>query len=115
MNTIVESKTVEVPSSEGPIHAIMVAANITEIATLREFVGQVAERVKVQRLISPPTTDHLLVTVRGEAPAASLKLLWKEHVALDPVLRALMGKMRVADLVRAGATGPALEKVSLIG
>lgn len=114
LNEIVEIKTVQAGAPDQPIFAIMIAANVAEPQTLREFVAQLVEKFTLQRMISPPTTTHLLVSIRGETTAEAVKALWKDCVAADHVVGVLMGKMLVADVVRAGRTGPAVEQLSLL-
>jgi hypothetical protein len=113
-NHIVEIKTVQGGSREEPIFAIMLAANVLEPASLRAFVAELVETFKAQRMISPPETSHLLISIRGETSAGDVKAAWNELVATDEVLRFFVSQLRVADVVRAARTGPALEQVSLL-
>jgi hypothetical protein len=113
-NQIVEVKTIEAGTPEEPIFAVMIAANVLDPTELRPFVAEIVEQFKMQRMISPPATTHLLLSVRGDTTAAAIKALWDEWAAVDPVVTFFMTQMLVADVVRAGRTGPALEQVSLL-
>jgi hypothetical protein len=113
-NQIVEVKTIQAGTADEPIFAVMIAANVLDATDLRPFVAEIVEQFKVQRMISPPSTTHMLLSVRGDTTAAAIKALWDELAAADPVVRFFMTQMLVADVVRAGRTGPALEQVSLL-
>jgi hypothetical protein len=113
MNAIVETKTVELAPGSG-VFAIMIAANVLDPATLEGFVSELAERFKAQKLLSPPNTSHFLLSVRGETTAAAIKALWVARGAADMVLSVMMNGLAVADIVRAGRTGPPLEQLSLL-
>jgi len=113
-NQIVEVKTIQAGTPEVPIFAVMIAANVLDPTNLRPFVGEIVEQFKMQRMMSPPSTTHMLLSVRGETTAAAIKAVWDELVADDPVVRFFMTQMLVADVVRAGRTGPALEQLSLL-
>jgi hypothetical protein len=89
-NEIVEAKTIVAGPPDAPIHALMIAANMTDPSTLPAFVAEIVERFKMQRMISPPTTSHYLLSLRGETTAAAIRALWAQHVAKDPVLAAFM-------------------------
>lgn len=114
-NEVVQLKTVQAGSPEKPTYVVMLAANVLDLGTLREFVGEMVEKVKMQRMMSPPTTTHLLVTVIGEGfTAATLKALWKETAANDEIVAFFLSQMLVADIVHAGLNGTASDQVSLL-
>jgi ATP-dependent Clp protease adapter protein ClpS len=114
-NEVVQLKTAEAGSPEKPTYVVMLAANVFDLATLREFVGEMIEKVKMQRMMSPPTTTHLLVTVVGEGfTAATLKALWSETAANDQILAFFLSQMLVADIVHAGLSGAGSDQVSLL-
>jgi hypothetical protein len=114
-NEIVQLETVQAGPHEKPTYVVMVAANVFDVGTLREFVPEMIEKMKMQRMMSPPTTTHLLVTIIGEGfTAAVVKALWKEAAANDQVLKVFMSQMLVADIVHAGSSGSATDQVSLL-
>lgn len=113
-NEIVDVKTVQAGPQGSPIYAIMIAANVVDPSTLAPFVADLVDKFKVQRMISPPTTTHFLLSVRGETTAAAIQSLWREHVAKDQVLSTFWKMLKVADVVRAERTGPAVEQLSLL-
>ncbi|MFT3710019.1 MAG: hypothetical protein QM817_20495 [Archangium sp.] len=114
MNEIVEVKTVQAGPPHAPIFAIMIAANVRDATKLAALVAEVVEKFKAQRMASPPTTSHFLFSVRGATTASAIKSLWDGHVLKDGALAAFIGALSVADLVRAGPSGPAVETVSLL-
>jgi hypothetical protein len=48
----------------------MIAVNIPDVQTADAFVSEVAQRFTVHRMISPPDTSALLITIIGDLPAA---------------------------------------------
>jgi hypothetical protein len=113
-NVISSIKTLEgLQSPEGIRAAITIGIDIHDSSTAIAFVAEVAERFKVQRMISPPETNALLVTLVGDLSASSFAECWKKMVADDQVLAAFMSLMRRADVLRGTASG-APEAASLL-
>jgi len=92
MNTIANLKTLNLQSSEGPVAAIVIGLNIPDVQAADSFVQEVAEKFKVQRMCSPPTTSVLLITVVTEMPA----LVEQETAAIVAFRRTQNGFVREA-------------------
>ncbi len=114
MNSIANLKTVNLQSPAGPLTAIMIGVNISDVQTADAFIAEVAEKFKVQRMISPPDTGGLLITVIGDLPVVRFATRWRELMANDQALAFFMSQMRVADVVRGLPSGQPLEKASLL-
>lgn len=113
-NTIANLKTVNVQSPSGPVTAILIGVNIPDLQTAEAFVSEVAQKFKMQRMLSPPETSGLLVTIIGEMTAARFAEKWRELAASDQALAVFMSQMRVADVMRGSPSGQPLEKASLL-
>jgi len=113
-NSIANLKTVSVQSPGGPVTAIMVGINIADLQSADTFVAEVADKFKMQRMLSPPDTSGLLVTIIGELTAARFAEKWRELVAGDDALAVFMSQMRVADVMRGLPSGQPLERASLL-
>lgn len=113
MNELKQIKTIQLQTSDGPGYAILLALEMNDAGTAREFVHQVLEKFKMQWMIGPPQTTHLLVTLLGSLSAAQFVEIWQEKMASDPVLKTIMSLMKVADVRRGSETGALLEEESL--
>jgi hypothetical protein len=114
MNEVKQLKTVQLPTHDGPAYAILLALDIYDPATAPTFLAQALEQFKMQWMIGPPQTTHLLITLVGDLPVAQFIHYWQGHQATDPVLKTIMGLMQVADIRRGSATGELLEEASLL-
>jgi hypothetical protein len=115
MNTIANLKALNLQSAEGPVAAIVIGLNIPDVQGADSFIQEVAEKFKLQRMCSPPTTSVLLITVVTELPAARFVERWHELEAQDKILEFFMSQMRKADVVRGTVLGETLENISLLG
>lgn len=114
MNNLKQLKTIQRQTCDGPAYAILMALDLDDPDTAREFVHEMLEKFKMQWLIGPPQTTHLLVTLMGEVPANDFIQYWNEKLVIDPVLRTIMSLMRVADVWRGSAAGEMLEQETLL-
>jgi hypothetical protein len=113
-NTIAQVKNVPVDGPNGPTSALMLALNIADLATAPAFVSEVAEHFKVQRMLAPPETSMLLITLMGDFTASQFAARWLDLETQDPVIKALMSLLTVADVIQGTATGQVLERASLL-
>jgi hypothetical protein len=113
-NIIVQIKTLNVNAPDGPTVAMMIAVDIGDPKTAESFVASVAERFKVERMLAPPETSMLLVTLVGELSANTFAARFRDIQAEDPALAALLAMMRVADVMQAGPSGQPIGKASLL-
>jgi len=109
-NIIVNLKTVTV---EG-VPAIMMGINIKDLAHADEFIGHIAEQFKLQRMMSPPDTQAMLITLVSPMPLSRFLARWQELVRNDEILRFFMSQMRKAPILRGLRAGVTLEKASLL-
>jgi hypothetical protein len=114
LNSIAQVKTVTLESPKGPANAIMIAVNIDDPATAEEFVQQVAKQFKLHRMLAPPDTSMLLITLVGGLSADRFAGRWNEIAQRDEVVRAFMAQMAVADVIQGTKTGQQLSKASLL-
>jgi hypothetical protein len=93
--------------------AIMVALNIGDETAIRPFVAEVAKAVINQRMISPPETEMLLITVIGPRTSASFESAWKEALQKDQALFHVIKGLSVAEGVIGTVEGKVLAEFSL--
>ncbi len=113
-NSVSPAKNVPINGPKGPTTAMMLSVDINDPLTAQAFVSEVAEHFKVQRMIAPPDTSMLLITVLGDYTAAQFAARWRTLEGWDPTLHAFMALMIVADVVHGTPDGKVLEQVSLM-
>lgn len=105
---IVECDTRVLESKDGPKPAIFIAADLYDPSAIDVFVGDLVERFKVRRMISPPETSLLLVTVVGQCDGNDLAARWRKRVSEDKVAGVWMSRMEKADIGVAPSGGAAI-------
>ncbi len=115
MNSIVNLKTVNTDSPSGAIPVIVMGLNIDDLDSADEFILEAAEKFKLQRMCSPPTTSAMLITVVTAMPIAQFVSRWRQISSEDEILGFFMSQMRRADVMRGTTVGVALETASLVG
>ena len=114
MNSIAQMKTVRVNGPNGPANAIMIAVNIDDPSTAEAFVSEVADKFKVHRTVSPPDSSMLLITLVGDLTAERFAAKWREIEQSDPIVKAYMSLMVVADVIQGTKSGQQLSNASLV-
>jgi hypothetical protein len=114
MNSIANLKTVNAQSADGPVPVIVMGLNIGDEDRVDEFVREVVEKFKAQRMCSPPTTAVMLITIMSPMPLKRFVDRWNELAREDKILGFFMSQMQKADVVRGTAAGVTLEQVSLV-
>jgi hypothetical protein len=114
-NKIANFKTVEVSSDTGGLtYAVMIGIDLPDLTSSASFIEQVATLFKNQRMISPPSTSLLLITLIGKLPGARFVEQWHALSTQDPILRVFMTKMTKADLICASPDGAYQQTFSLL-
>jgi hypothetical protein len=114
-NSVSVIKTVDgLQSPEGLVAAVMIGVDINDSSTAESFIAEVAEQFKSQRMISPPGTNALMITLVGDLSAARFAERWRALTAADAMLGIFMSQMRRADVLRGLAAGKPPETASLL-
>jgi hypothetical protein len=114
-NQIANCKTVEGRSDHGEaIYAVVIGVDLPDVASASSFIEEVAEKFKQQRMMSPPTTSMLLITLIGEIPGMRFVERWRALAAQDDIFRFFMARMTKADLICASPEGGQQETFSLL-
>jgi hypothetical protein len=114
VNEIAQVKTVAVAGPGGPAHAMMIAVNIGDPSSAEDFVGRVMEQFLASRMLAPPDTTLLLVTLIGNLTAQRFAARWQQLAERDEAVRAFMSLMTIADAVQGTPVGQELSKASLL-
>jgi hypothetical protein len=112
-NQIHNLKTDIAKRSYGEVPRIVIGLNVADSAAAPAFVAEVAEKVKLQRMCSPPDTSVLFVTLMGPLTASRFKELWLAEVERDDVLRFFMSQMKEASILHGKKDGTIIEHISL--
>lgn len=96
------------------MNAIMISLDIGDAATVQAFVKVVIGTFKSQRMLSPPDTSGLLVTIIGPLRAEAFATQWRAAALVDQPLALFMGQMTIADVIQGTPSGEVLSQASLI-
>lgn len=113
-NQIEEIEVVPVDGPEGPTMAMLIGVDIADAASAPEFVRAVLERFKLHRMISPPETSMLLITLIGDFSAGAFAEHWKAVAKADATAQTFMSQMVVADVIQGTPSGEQLSSASLL-
>lgn len=114
-NNIAKIETVNLNGPNGPMTAIMISLNIYDLVTVPAFIQEVITTFKSQRMLSPPNTSGMLVTIMGSLPAESFAQHWRAAAQTDQSMAFFMSQMTIADVMQGTPAGQMLSKASLLG
>jgi hypothetical protein len=90
----IDTKWIRNESGEFP--ALVMGLDIFDLQNADEFLDSVVERFKLQRMMSPPQTANMSVTIAGDMTAEDFCRRWRERVRKDSILAHFMSLMVVA-------------------
>lgn len=102
---IVQCETKATDSPTGRKAVILLAANIQEAAAQEDLVRAMIQKFLLQRMISPPDTSLLLVTIVGPCDRRVFAARWRELAAADKAISVFMARMEKADVGVTPASG----------
>ena len=97
-------QTVELDGEDGPVTAIMANFNFDAPLT-NEMVSEAITAIKCQRMLSPPDTSALLITIIGSVTGAQFAKEWRKIGANDEALQSFMSTMQIADVMSSPVDG----------
>ena len=83
----------------GEFPAIVMGLDIPDADTADSFLDHVTQQFKNQRMCSPPTTANMTITLTGALTAERFRDMWAQRSATDPILKAFMSMMVLADVL----------------
>lgn len=111
---IVRCETKLLTSKDGPKSAIFIAADLYNAAALDALVNDLVAEFKVHRMMSPPETSVMLVTIVGPCEASDFSTRWRKRVAEDQAAAFWMGRMEKAEVGVSPSSGPVTTTYSSI-
>jgi hypothetical protein len=113
-NAIRDFQVVPLDGPDGPSVAMMISLDVGNPGTAQDFVADVADRFKLERMMAPPDTSVMLVTIIGDLSASEFSDHWLALQRSDPMLETFMHKMDLADVVQGTSDGQELSRASLL-
>jgi hypothetical protein len=113
-NVLKQLETKEVSLPDGKARAIFIALDINDKNKADGFIAEVLQKFTMQKMISPPDTAMLLVTIIGEMTAEDFRSRWKKAVAQDMVVGMLLSKFTRADVLWGDEKGKPIDQKSLL-
>jgi len=107
-------ETRELDGPDGPANEIFVGFDIDDRTWTAELVSVLAEQFKVQRMVSPPDTSLLFVSVIGDFESRTFFEVWRLELKRDPALSHLVSQLRLAAPVHGTRDGRVLAEGSLL-
>jgi hypothetical protein len=103
---IVQCQTKTVVSQGCVKPVIYLGADLHDASAQEELVNALLERFLLQRMISPPDTSLLLITIIGPCDGKAFADRWRQLVVAHQGASVFMSQMEKADLSVATASGP---------
>lgn len=102
---IVQCDTALTDAPEGRKAVILLAADLKDASAQEAMVQAMIEKFLLQRMISPPDTSLLLVTIVGPCDRATFAKRWRELAAANQAVSVFMARMEKADVGVAATSG----------
>ena len=83
----------------GEFPAIVMGLDMPDAEAADSFLDHVIQQFKNQRMCSPPTTANMTITLTGSITADRFRDMWTQRVATNPILKAFMSMMVLADVL----------------
>jgi hypothetical protein len=113
-NTIKQIETKVLHSENGSIHAIFIALDIYDENKLNDFIAEVIEKFTLQKMISPPDTSFMLVTIIGDLSAKDFCNNWKSLIDKDVIAKTLVSMLNKAIVIHGTNEGKIIDEKSLL-
>lgn len=86
-------------NDSGEFPAIVMGLDIPDAESAAAFLDHVIQQFKNQRMCSPPNTANVTITLAGNMTAERFRDMWTQRYATDPILKAFMSMMVLADVL----------------
>ncbi len=108
----IDTKLME--NDDGEFEAIVMGLEIHDKTTLEPFVAEVIDQFKNQRMMSPPDTANMLITIHGDCSAEEFVAHWQKISDSDDIMKHFMSTMVLADVLRFTDEAGVTDQASLI-
>lgn len=107
-------ETQELQGPDGASHGIFIGFDIDDRRFIPELVSVLAEQFKLQRMVSPPDTSILFVSVIGDFEPSTFVEAWQPTVRQDSVLSHFIAQLERGALFHGTRDGRVLAEASLL-
>lgn len=99
-NEIVSNETVEWETEDGgSIVGVKIAIDVFDLSQAEPFVAEVAEAFLMQRMVSPPESAGLFISVDGKMQPNEFATLWSLAIADNEPIKTFLSQMEFADVM----------------
>lgn len=113
-NRLAKFETIAVNGPSGPTHGIVMSVNAPDASTFGALMPEIVATFRNQRMISPPDTSFLLITIIGDVTSAEFKQHWDSVAKEDQGVQFFLSQMTKADALHGQPDGTPLDSVSLL-
>ena len=93
---------------------MMIGIDVDDLDEVDAFMAEVGAAFRSQRMLSPPHTSAMFVTLRGALTAEEFKRRWTRQGRRDPILGFIMSRMEAASVLHGERDGTVIDHISLI-
>ena len=93
---------------------MMMGIDVDDLDHIDGFMARVGAAFRSQRMISPPETSAMFVSLTGALSAREFKRRWAQQWRRDPVLGRIMAHMAEASVLYGERDGTVIDHISLI-
>jgi hypothetical protein len=93
---------------------MMIGIDVDDLDEVDAFMAEVGAAFRSQRMLSPPQTSAMFVTLSGALTAEEFKQRWARQGKRDPILGFIMARMQAASVLHGERDGTVIDHLSLI-
>ena len=112
-NSIKKIETKKLHSDEGNFSGIFISLDIYDRNGLDPFIQDVIKKFTLQKMISPPDTSILLITIIGEIKLDEFVSRWKILKDNDIIMCSIISMLTRASVVLGNPDGSFIDEQSL--
>lgn len=94
---------------------MVVEVEVTDLKTVDTFMAGLLHEVLLHRMMSPPDTARLRVTLLGDLTAAQFAERWRRQLVHEPALDFFMSQMTIAEVLHLTRSRSMIDRASLLG
>jgi hypothetical protein len=113
-NTINKIETKELVTNKGNTNGIFMALDIYDKNNSDTFIAEVINKFTMHKMISPPNTSILLITIIGDLSAEEFCNKWKSLMDIDFTAKTILSMLDKASVVHGTNEGKVIDEKSLL-
>lgn len=101
------------PSNQA-VPILIMGLNLYDLEHANAFMKEVVEKWLIQRMVSPPQTSVMLISVFTSMRLTDFRTLWRKHVEADGNAKFFFNQMKKADAITGTDDAAVMEQLSLL-